>query len=433
MLKFENWPISRCVDYARNPRKNDHAVDKVAAAIKEFGFRVPIIAKSDGLVVDGHLRLKAAKKLGLEEVPVILADDMTDAQIKAFRLSVNKTAEFAEWDFDLLKLELQDLGELNFDLELTGFDLGEVASLFDDGGIEKNYTDGEAGSLAARYGAPPFSVLDTRQGYWLDLKRKWRDLIGDNGESRENTLGSRDSLVGSRNNGVSLLDPVLAEVCVKWFGVVGGLAFDPFAGDTVFGFVAGTIGMEFHGIELRKEQADLNQARCAEAGLSCSYYCDTSENMDSYIDNDCIDLVFSCPPYADLEVYSDDPRDLSNMGHDDFFQVYKRIMQGTFAKLKDNRFAVVVMGEVRAKSGAYIGTIPKTIQIMEEAGYQFYNEIILINNAGTVPLRAGKYMQATRKVGKIHQNVLVFLKGDAKAAVADLGEVQIDFRDEDAN
>jgi len=132
MLKFENWPISRCVDYARNPRKNDHAVDKVAAAIKEFGFRVPIIAKSDGLVVDGHLRLKAAKKLGLEEVPVILADDMTDAQIKAFRLSVNKTAEFAEWDFDLLKLELQDLGELNFDLELTGFDLGEVASLFDE-------------------------------------------------------------------------------------------------------------------------------------------------------------------------------------------------------------------------------------------------------------------------------------------------------------
>ena len=129
MLKFENWPISRCVDYARNPRKNDHAVDKVAAAIKEFGFRVPIIAKSDGLVVDGHLRLKAAKKLGLEEVPVILADDMTDAQIKAFRLSVNKTAEFAEWDFDLLKLELQDLGELNFDLELTGFDLGEIADL----------------------------------------------------------------------------------------------------------------------------------------------------------------------------------------------------------------------------------------------------------------------------------------------------------------
>lgn len=125
-LQFETWPIDRCIDYVRNPRKNDHAVDRVAAAIREFGFRVPIVAKSDGLVVDGHLRLKAAKKLGLTEVPVILADDMTDAQIKAFRLSVNKVAEFAEWDVDLLKLELQDLQGEGFNLELTGFSLDEL-------------------------------------------------------------------------------------------------------------------------------------------------------------------------------------------------------------------------------------------------------------------------------------------------------------------
>ena len=125
-LQFETWPIERCIDYARNPRKNDHAVDKVAAAIKEFGFRVPIVAKSDGLVVDGHLRLKAAKKLGLAEVPVILADDMTEAQIKAFRLSVNKVAELADWDIDLLKLEFQDLQADGFDLALTGFEIGEI-------------------------------------------------------------------------------------------------------------------------------------------------------------------------------------------------------------------------------------------------------------------------------------------------------------------
>jgi DNA modification methylase len=128
-LEFETWPIDRCIDYARNPRKNDHVVDKVAAAIKEFGFRVPIVAKSDGLVVDGHLRLKAAKKLGLTEVPVILADDMTDAQIKAFRLSVNKVAEFAEWDDELLKIEMGDLDSAGFDLTLTGFDLDEITGL----------------------------------------------------------------------------------------------------------------------------------------------------------------------------------------------------------------------------------------------------------------------------------------------------------------
>jgi ParB-like chromosome segregation protein Spo0J len=128
--QYEIWPIDRFVEYARNPRKNDHAVDKVAAAIREFGFRVPIVAKSDGLVVDGHLRLKAAKKLGLAEVPVILADDMTDAQIKAFRLSVNKVAELAEWDDELLGLEILDLKEMGFDLDVIGFDAGEIAALF---------------------------------------------------------------------------------------------------------------------------------------------------------------------------------------------------------------------------------------------------------------------------------------------------------------
>jgi ParB-like chromosome segregation protein Spo0J len=128
-MKTETWPLERLIDYARNPRKNDHAVDRVAAAIKEFGFRVPIVAKSDGLVVDGHLRLKAARKLGLAEVPVVLADDLTDAQVKAFRISVNRMAELAEWDSELLALELGELGELGFDLELTGFNEGEIAAL----------------------------------------------------------------------------------------------------------------------------------------------------------------------------------------------------------------------------------------------------------------------------------------------------------------
>lgn len=125
----QTWPLERLIDYARNPRKNDHAVDRVAAAIKEFGFRVPIVAKSDGLVVDGHLRLKAARKLGLAEVPVVLADDLTDAQVKAFRISVNRMAELAEWDSELLALELGELGELGFDLELTGFDGDEINAL----------------------------------------------------------------------------------------------------------------------------------------------------------------------------------------------------------------------------------------------------------------------------------------------------------------
>ena len=127
MQGLEHWPTDKLIDYARNPRKNDHAVDRVSAAIKEFGFRVPIIAKSDGLVVDGHLRLKAAKKLGLVTVPVLLADDLSPAQIKAFRLSVNKMAELAEWDDEMLAVELTDLYTDGFNMELIGFDASSLA------------------------------------------------------------------------------------------------------------------------------------------------------------------------------------------------------------------------------------------------------------------------------------------------------------------
>jgi len=128
-LKVENWPIDKLIPYARNPRKNDQAVEQVAAAIREFGFRVPIVAKSDGLLVDGHLRLKAAQKLGLKEVPVVLADDLSDAQIKAFRISVNRMAELAEWDNELLALEFAELKDLGFDTSLTGFDEAMVSEI----------------------------------------------------------------------------------------------------------------------------------------------------------------------------------------------------------------------------------------------------------------------------------------------------------------
>lgn len=129
-LKHDVWPIDKVIQYARNPRKNDDGVAMMAAAIKEYGFKVPLIVRTSGDLVDGHLRLKAAKKLGLKEVPVILADDLTEAQVKAFRLSVNRMAELAEWDEELLSLEFEDLKASEFDLEKTGFDVEkELAAL----------------------------------------------------------------------------------------------------------------------------------------------------------------------------------------------------------------------------------------------------------------------------------------------------------------
>lgn len=128
-MQIEYWEIDRLLPYVRNPRQNDHVVEKVAQAIREFGFRVPVIARSSNEVIDGHLRLKAARHLGMTKVPVVCADDMTDAQVKAFRISVNRMAELADWDLDALRLEVQDLSAAEFDLELTGLEEGMLDGL----------------------------------------------------------------------------------------------------------------------------------------------------------------------------------------------------------------------------------------------------------------------------------------------------------------
>lgn len=115
-------------EYENNPRNNDGAVQAVADSIKEFGFKVPIVIDRDNVIVAGHTRLKAARLLGLETVPCIVADDLTPEQVKAYRLADNKTGELAEWDFSALEMELAELSEmdLNFDMEDFGFDLLEI-------------------------------------------------------------------------------------------------------------------------------------------------------------------------------------------------------------------------------------------------------------------------------------------------------------------
>lgn len=160
MLTVEPWPVARLIPYARNPRKNGAAVDRMCAAIREFGFRIPVVARSDGTVIDGHLRLKAAQRLGLADVPVALADDLSEAQIKAFRLLANRSAAWAEWDEDLLALELQDLQSLGYDLALTGFDAGELKGLLEDGPAA-GLTDEDA------IPAPPAKPLSRPGDLWV--------------------------------------------------------------------------------------------------------------------------------------------------------------------------------------------------------------------------------------------------------------------------
>ncbi|MBU0639312.1 MAG: ParB N-terminal domain-containing protein [Planctomycetes bacterium] len=141
-MKIEQWDIDRVRPYEKNPRRNDKAVQAVADSIREFGFRQPIVVDSDGVIVVGHTRYKAALKLGLKTIPVHVAGDLTPQQARAYRLADNRTAENAEWDVDLLPIELGELRDGGFDLKLAGFSDKELAEYLRE--FDTNLDDGDA-------------------------------------------------------------------------------------------------------------------------------------------------------------------------------------------------------------------------------------------------------------------------------------------------
>ncbi len=194
-IELHHWPVGKLIPYGRNPRKNDHVIEQMAGAIQEFGFRIPIIAKSTGEVVDGHLRLKAAQHLGLETVPVVLADDLTPMQIKAFRILANRSATWADWDEDLLRLELEELQLDDFDLALTGFDDDEIAELL--AGEEttaEGHTDEDA--------APEVPVIPVSKPGDIWIMGKHRLLCGDSTDA-----ASYDTLLGNERVAMIFQDP----------------------------------------------------------------------------------------------------------------------------------------------------------------------------------------------------------------------------------
>ena len=139
-MQIEMWPIERVKEYDRNPRNNDDAVGPVAESIRQFGFKVPVLVDKEGVLIAGHTRVRAAKQLGLTEVPVIRADDLTPEQVRAYRLADNRLAEIATWNYELLPIELSELQGMNFDLDLLGFSKDDLAQLLDPG-VKDGLTD----------------------------------------------------------------------------------------------------------------------------------------------------------------------------------------------------------------------------------------------------------------------------------------------------
>lgn len=366
--------------------------------------------------------------------------------------------------FDFLKKYEFNYNEVKMSIDIPEFDTISFQSIYKE---EYNGDSIIPKLLQERFIIPPFSVFDTRQGYWQERKKLWNSLF-DSQATREDVelvakSGQAPAVYELRNKmreslgrepewdeiieyarkkgmhiyeGASVFDPVLAEVCYKWFCPDGGFILDPFAGGSVRGIVAKVSGFNYTGIDLRKEQVEENikqAARLLHGMVPPRWLTGDSLEMEEILPGkQMFDFIFSCPPYNDLEVYSDDPADLSNMDYHKFIETYRSIITKSIARLKQNRFACFVVGDIRDKDGVYRNFVSDTIdcfvKCVDSNGHfiKLYNEIILVNVAGSLPVRVGRQFGNSRKVGKMHQNVLVFYKGDPKKIKEEFPEIKME-------
>ena len=263
----------------------------------------------------------------------------------------------------------------------------------------------------------PFSILDTRSKEWQERKRWWI-----NNYNIQSELGREDTQSRARfweDNTVSIFDATLCEKMYEWFCPKEGRVLDPFAGGSVRGIVATEMGFIYNGIDLSDEQIEANKKQSDKPNWITG---DSEWVIDSIYDKT-QDFVFTCPPYYDLEKYTDNPADLSNMDADSFDKKYYSILKKAAAKLKDNRFFAVVVSEVREQSvtgnykiGKYKGLVWKTIRACEEAGLHFYNDMVLFNSQHQASRVVDTYFERNRKVASVHQNILIFVKGNPDIA-----------------
>lgn len=280
--------------------------------------------------------------------------------------------------------------------------------------------------LRDKFIEPPFSILDTKSGNWMKRKKLWKKIGIKSEIGREsNTINAGTDLYknckerlssqgvdAAKDAHISIFDPALCEVLYHWFCPEGGNILDPFAGGSVRGIVANYLGYNYTGIDIRQEQIDSNREQALDI-LQINnqpqwYVGDSNKVLEDKFESK-FDFVFSCPPYADLEVYSDLDGDISNKPYIEFLQLYESIIEKSCKHLKNGGYACFVVGEVRDKNGNYIGFVPDTINAFKKCGMNYYNEAILCNSIASASMRANGNMRS-QKLVKIHQNVLVFKK-----------------------
>ena len=445
---IEKKNISELKPAPYNPRKsNAKQEESLKESLSKFGVVEPIIFnKQTGYIVGGHFRVRELKKLGYKEVDCVIVD-LNEADEKELNIRLN--ANTGEWDWDILANEWDSEQLSEWGLDLPNFEIE----------TEEQESNEQNKKLSDRFIIPPFSVLDTKQGIWQQRKNYWlslgikseigRDSMALNfssnikdsevvkGEGLNWSQSTKDMVakIAGNSDGVSIFDPVLCELAYKWFNIPNGKILDCFAGGSVRGIVAAKLGYEYLGNDLRSEQIEANRINAKEVLQDAEIYptwtCGDSLQIDTITKGYEADLLFSCPPYADLEVYSDLKEDISNMSYKDFISVYHEIIRKSCNLLKNDRFAVFVVGDVRNKNGFYQNFVSDTIQSFIDSGLMLYNEMILLNSVGNAGMRASKTFNGGRKVVKVHQNVLVFYKGNPKNIKKNYPELDLSYMQEE--
>ena len=439
-MKLEKIKITDIVPADYNPRLiSESEATKLKNSLSTFGLVDPIVINlKNNHIIGGHQRFSALLDLGYDEplqlielgdigwaFPSTELEVKDDLHEKSLNIALNKISG----EFDTIKLEalLTELASEMDDLEITGFSLDDLDELSEqishdiddnlsdiDNKYDYDISDGEKDSLSRDFIVPPFSYLDSKSDTWKKRKDWWLRITGDLSETRDEEFGTfTDSpLLKQINGATSNFDPVLAEIICTWFSCPETIILDPFGGEQTKGVVAGQLGIPYHAVEFRQDQVDLNNEKTKEYE-DVHYYCGDSNDIDEIVPKLDYRLCFTSPPYYDLEVYSKE--DLSALGtYDEFMEQYRNIFTKCYNLLADNSFLVVKVGEIRnKKTGQYRCFVADNIKMFEDIGFKFYNDIVLLNAIGTAPIRARGYMKH-RKVAKLHQNILVFYKGNLK-------------------
>lgn len=406
-------------------------------SLQRFGQVEPLVVRAGlGVVIGGNGRLQVMREMGWSETEAVELE-LSDSQAAALGVALNRSGELAEWDAGVLQGILDGLGEGDLDVSAFALSDADLSTLLNQATTPSNnmadrYTDPPK-RMADVFGAPPFTVWDGRKGYWLDRKRAWFDL-GITGEvGRPDVSENISGVYLDVNAGISIVDPVVCELLYAWFCPPNGVVVNPMAGESVYGIVAAMMQRPYVGIEIRQEQIDSNlaQVEVIRPPVVPKWILGDGRDVEKLAPE--ADFVICCPPYYDLEVYSDDVSDLSACEtYQDFLTAYFDIIAASAAVLKPDRFAAFIVGDIRDECGLYRNFVGDTVTAFQAAGMRLYNEAILLTPIGTLPFRSGKIFRAGRKLGKAHQNILVFVKGSPKAAVEACGEItRIDMKDND--